>query len=85
MAFERLEASCTCSHLQASVEHNAATDRVLHLEYENKALEVDNATMAVRKEYNSQNAELIRVSDGPTRTIDDASRKKKRKRNRKKK
>ncbi|XP_019254655.1 PREDICTED: TMV resistance protein N-like isoform X2 [Nicotiana attenuata] len=84
MVFEQLEPSCG-SGSQAFVENTITTERGLHLEYENKALEMDQATMVVQKEHESQNVELIRVCDSLSKKMDDASRKRKRKRNRKKK
>ncbi|XP_060173807.1 TMV resistance protein N-like isoform X2 [Lycium barbarum] len=82
MELEQPKPSLTFGHLQASTEHNIATDRGLHLGNETKDVEVDQAAMAVQKEHESQNVELTRVCDSPSRKMGDASRKRKRKRNR---
>ncbi|KAM3289626.1 disease resistance protein Roq1-like [Capsicum chacoense] len=73
------------SSSRASAEHNIATDRGLYKGYEKKALDVDQAAMAVQKEHTSQNVELISVCGSPSRNMDNVSRKRERKRNRKKK
>ncbi|PHT32480.1 hypothetical protein CQW23_28817 [Capsicum baccatum] len=80
-----LEPSLPSSSRASAEYHNIATDRGLYKGYEKKALEVDQAAMAVQKEHTSQNVELISVCGGPSRNMDNVSRKRKRKRNRKKK
>lgn len=79
MVIEQLEPSCSSGSL-AFVENNITTERGLHLGYENKALEMDQVTMVVQKEHESQNVELIGVCDKPLRKMDDAPRKRKKKR-----
>ncbi|XP_060182782.1 disease resistance protein Roq1-like [Lycium barbarum] len=69
MALEQPEPSHTSSSLQSSVEHNTT-------------IEVNQATMAVQNEHESQNVELDRVCDSSSREMGDASRKRKRKRQR---
>ncbi|KAK4377286.1 hypothetical protein RND71_003582 [Anisodus tanguticus] len=84
IVLEQPKPSFTSSSL-VSTKHNISTDRGLHLGYENKNLQVDQATMVVRKEHQSQNVELIRICDSQSRKMADASRKRKRERNRNKK
>ncbi|XP_059306548.1 TMV resistance protein N-like [Lycium ferocissimum] len=59
MILEQPEPSLASSS-QASADHDIAIDRGLYLEYENKALEVDQAGVAVQNESEPQNVELIR-------------------------
>ncbi|XP_060173155.1 disease resistance protein Roq1-like isoform X2 [Lycium barbarum] len=82
MVLEQPEPSLASSS-RASAEHDIAIDRGLCLGYEHKALEVDQAAVAAQNEHESQNVELIRVCDSPSRKMGDASRKRKRKRKRK--
>ncbi|XP_059285761.1 TMV resistance protein N-like [Lycium ferocissimum] len=81
MVLEQPDPSLNSSS-RAYAEHNIATDRGLHLGNENKDVEVDQTAMAVQKEHESQNVELTRVCDSPSRKMGDASRKRKRKRKR---
>ncbi|KAJ8539865.1 hypothetical protein K7X08_014117 [Anisodus acutangulus] len=83
--FEQLEPSSTSSHLQASIEHNFATERGLHFGFKNKPQELNQETTAVQNEHESRNAELIRICESPSRKMVDASRKRKRKEKQKEK
>lgn len=65
--FEQLEPSSISSHLQASIDRNFTTERGLHFGFENKALELNQATKAVQSEHESQNVELIRKMAGTSR------------------